>query len=104
MEENKKFELNDEMLDNVAGGAVIYNGTSATYNGTTWTVGQTVLVPYCSSNVFSCLSTGITPAVITGFAPISSMYLRTGELKVYLRMECCQGETSQPIKNLQPRR
>ena len=83
-------------MDEVAGDAVIYNGT-------TWTAGQTVLVPYCSSNVFSCLSTGITPAVITGFAAISSRCLKTGELTVNLRMECCRSKISQPIKNLQPR-
>ena len=43
MEDMKKFELNDEMLDQVAGGSDEYP-ESYTFMGQTWSVGQKVRI------------------------------------------------------------
>ena len=83
-------------MDEVAGDAVIYNGT-------TWTVDQTVLVPYCS--VAGCAASngmGTIPAVITRFGSTREELLKSGEATVYLRMDCCKNEAKQLIKRLMP--
>ena len=103
MEDNKKFELSDDALDEVAGGVHSEEGYSVTYNGMTWSVGQLVSVPYCSANVFDCRSCGIADAVIIGLASPNRI-IGYENTTVYLRMECCHGETHQPIRNLMPYR
>ena len=101
MEDNKKFKLSDDALDEVAGGVNSEEGYSVAYNGTTWSVGQAVLVPYCS--VAGCAASngmGAIPAVITRFGSTREELLKSGEATVYLRMDCCKNEAKHPIRRL----
>ena len=102
MENNKKFELNDDQLDEVAGGAGSGDRQSVTYNGMTWTVGQAVEVPYCSAS--GCGGSNCFDAVITGFGSTREELLKSGEVTVYLRMDCCKKDAKQLIKRLMPYR
>ena len=97
MEDNKKFELGDEALDQVAGGV---GSEDEDYSGIPWSVGEAVSVSYCSAN--ACGGLPAYNAVITGFGPVSPTRIRNGELKVYLRMDCCGGETHRKLKDLRP--
>ena len=105
MEDNKKFELNDDALDEVAGGVNSEEGYSVTYNGMTFSVGQAVCVPYCSlPGCTASRNMGHIPAVITGFRNVTEANLKSGEATVYLRMDCCKNEAKQLIKRLMPYR
>ncbi len=97
MEDNKKFELGDETLDQVAGGV---GSEDEDYSAIPWSVGEAVSVPYCSAK--GCGGLTAYNAVITGFGSVSKRGIRTGELKVYLRMDCCGGETHRQLKDLRP--
>ena len=101
MEDNRKFELSDDALDNVAGGVHSEEGYSVTYNGMTFSVGQAVLVPYCSlPGCTASRNMGHIPAVITGFGNVAEAKLKSGETTVYLRMDCCKNEAKHPIRRL----
>ena len=99
MEDNKKFELNDDVLDAVSGGAASREIRSVTFNGVTWSVNQAVSVPYCSASL--CSDAPYHNAVITGFRSPNRIVGYENTM-VYLRMDCCKKEAWHYIKNLQP--
>ena len=102
MEDNRKFELNDDALDQVAGGVGSGDRQSVTYNGMTFSVGQAVEVPYCSAS--GCGGSNYFDAVITGFGSTREELLKSGEVTVYLRMDCCKKDAKHSIKRLMPYR
>ena len=102
MEDNRKFELNDDQLDEVAGGFAVSDDQSVTYNGMTFSVGQAVEVPYCSAS--GCGGSNCFDAVITGFGSTREELLKSGEVTVYLQMDCCKKNAQHSIKRLMPYR
>lgn len=99
MEDNKKFELNDNQLDEVAGGFGSCDGQSLTYCGVTLTPGQTVRLRCCLG---SACSAPVHNAVITGFGTISHRGIKTGAIDVHFRMECCNKEVRKLVRLLLP--
>jgi len=97
MENNKKFELNDDALDQVAGGFGSSDGQSVTYCGVTLSPGQTVRLRCCLA---SACGAPVHNAVITGFGTISNRGIKTGLVMVHFRMECCNKESQKYIRDL----
>jgi len=97
MDDNKKFELSDDALDDVAGGFGSSDGRSVTYCGVTLSPGQTVRLRYCLG---SACGAPVHNAVITGFGEISNRGVKTGLVMVHYRMACCNKESQKYIRNL----
>ena len=89
MEDNKKFELNDEALDSVAGGWDARNSASdemaaqgldsIEYKGITWRVGDRVW-NQCQTSCTCC--GGLATGTALGF---EDTYIK----RIFVKMDCC---------------